>query len=229
MSLVASDGRPQMRLFATLTRFRWFHPEWPVGVVAAASWFLMVILHHSSWGLFDLHGHDAVVIRSMPLGGMPDMVIAKVTMSSADLGWTSRQAVWLLMVGAMMLPPVMPMVRHVELSARWNRRHQIGAVFVGTYLCVWAIFGIIAVSAARWVWGPAPSRWPVIGALFVAAAWECVPWKQRSLRACHRTSSIPPDGWKAGKACIRSAVRYATACVGACWALMLTMAIASHA
>jgi predicted metal-binding membrane protein len=63
----------------------------------------------------------------------------------------------------------------------------------------------------------------------VAAGWELTAAKRRCLRACHRTLPLPPDGWKADAACARFGLRYGWACLGACWALMLAMAIAGHA
>jgi predicted metal-binding membrane protein len=144
-------------------------------------------------------------------------------------GWLAAQGGWLLMASAMMLPPALPAVRRVAMNSKWRRRQRAGALFIGAYLTVWGLFGLLAVPVARWVGDAAAAGWPLAAALVLAAAWELTPSKRRWLRACHRSFPLPPDGWKADVGCASAGLAYGRDCVGACWALMVPMAVAVHA
>jgi predicted metal-binding membrane protein len=234
VSTVAIGNRPRGHVLSRITWARWHHPEWSLGFVVLASWAMLVLLHPGGWFRLGGHAMDATGSTGMPgmmpeMPGMPGMPAMASAVSGSGMGWATRQGDWLLMAVAMMLPSALPMVRHVELNTRWSRRQRSGALFAGSTLAVWALFGLVVVSLTGWMPAAQQDVRPLVGALVLAAAWELTPAKRRSLRACHRTSPLPPNGWKADTACIRSGLRYGMACVGACWALMLCMAIAGHA
>jgi predicted metal-binding membrane protein len=230
-----------------LSRVAWYHPEWIWTLVAVVSWVLLVLVHVRGWSLFgDTHTgvqpadpatttgvagdaamhHTAMNHAAMDHAAMP--AEAPHHMGAHSGSWLSAQGDWMLMATAMMLPAALPMAQHVAMSSRWKRRQRAAAVFVGTYLVVWLLFGVVVVSIARWAPLPTGAEWPLVAVLLVAAAWELTPAKRRWLRACHRTYPLPPDGWKANAGCVRFGLRHGQASVGSCWALMLPMAIAGH-
>jgi predicted metal-binding membrane protein len=197
-----------------------------VALVALACWALLAALHARGWGLPDGHGPDAAHTAADHLA----MHHAAPQPAAEHTGsWLAAQGSWLLMAPAMMLPSALPAARHVALNSRWRRRQRGSAVFVATYLAVWLLFGSVVVSIAGWAHLPTGASWPLVLALVVAAGWELTATKRRCLRGCHRTIPLPPDGWKADAACARFGLRYGWSCFGACWALMLPMALAGHA
>jgi predicted metal-binding membrane protein len=133
---------------------------------------------------------------------------------------------WALMSVAMMLPAALPAVKHVARnSLRWRRRRAT-AQFVAVYLGIWIAFGALALALL------APLRSVPAGALLaaaltLAAAWQLTLPKRRALSACHRSSALPPRGWRATAGVLRFGVRNGCACLASCWALMLVMAVAT--
>jgi predicted metal-binding membrane protein len=208
-----------------LTRARWHHPEWTVALVALAAWVVLAELHRRGWGPFGSHAAATVPAGHQAM----HQAAAGAAAAAPGSGWLAAQGGWLLMAAAMMLPPALPAVHRVAMNSKWRRRQRAGAAFVAAYLAVWGLFGLLAVSVARWAGVPAGADWPLAAALVVAAAWELTPSKRRRLRACHRSPALPPDGWKADLGCGAAGLRYGWSCVGACWALMLPMAVAGHA
>jgi predicted metal-binding membrane protein len=229
--------RPASRL----QRAAWHHPEWTVALVALACWASLATpqLARSATpgghdpGRASTSGGDPAMHHATPQPGDPTPAHAAIqpTMAHPAVqtgGWLAAQGSWLLMAAAMMLPLALPPARHAALNSRWRRRQRASAVFVAAYVTVWLLFGLGAVTAATWVHLPAGTAWPLALTLVVAAGWELTAAKRRCLRACHRTVPLPPDGWKADAACARFGLRYGRSCLGACWALMLPMAIAGH-
>lgn len=126
---------------------------------------------------------------------------------------------WTAMTAAMMLPASWPAARHVgRNSLRW-RRHRAVAEYVAGYLAVWAAVGVVVLLATD------GHRLTPAAALALAATWQTTPWQASFLRDCHRTVPLPPTGWRAAAGALRFGVRNGRACAGACWALMLTMAV----
>ncbi|HEX2149904.1 MAG TPA: DUF2182 domain-containing protein [Actinomycetota bacterium] len=142
--------------------------------------------------------------------------------------WMKLQAGWLLMVVAMMLPPALPMARHVLQNSKRYRRQRAAFLFAGSSLLLWVGVGLCAVSAAALVGAFENRRWLLGGSLLLAAAWELTSQKRRALKACHRTIPLPPDGRKADLACVKLGWNYSRACFRSGWALMLPMAVAGH-
>jgi predicted metal-binding membrane protein len=133
---------------------------------------------------------------------------------------------WLLMVVAMMFPLVMAQVRQAAFHSLWSRRHRAIGVFLTGYVMPWLAFGALVIL----IQGELPiDRWAsVIVAIVIAAAWQASPSKRRALSDCHRIMPLAPRGWRANWDCLRFGCRIGTACVCACWALMLVCAVSDH-
>jgi predicted metal-binding membrane protein len=135
---------------------------------------------------------------------------------------------WVLMATAMMLPTALPAARSISLNGKWKRRQRGPALFAVGYLAVWSAMGALLLSAV-WLIGPkADGPLAVSGALAVAAAWEPTRWKRLCLRACHRSRSLPPDGWRADRASVREGIRNGVWCTASCGPMMAAMAVAPH-
>lgn len=200
-----------------ILRAAWTHPEWAVALAALSSWAVLVFFHdalHVAGAIAGSHVHT--------MNGMRE----PTTSVHAAVPWIVRQGVWMLMAAAMVLPSSLPTVRFVAMNSLWRRRLRAGLAFGIALLGVWFVFGLITISIASALRVPAGSDLVLGAALLVAAGWELTSAKRRFLRACHRTVPLPPRGWRATTACARFGVRYGLACVGACWALMLPMALA---
>jgi heme A synthase len=118
----------------------------------------------------------------------------------------AAQGGWLLMAAPMMLPPALPAVRRVAMDSKWRRRQRTGALFILAYLAVWGLFGLLAVSAARWAGLAEGASWPLAATLVLAAAWELTPSKRGSgpataARRCRPTA-------KADLGCVAAGLRY---------------------
>lgn len=133
---------------------------------------------------------------------------------------------WMLMSSAMMLPAALPAVRHVAVNSLcWRRGRAIGE-FLVVYIGVWIAYGVLVLGALALL-GHARDGVLIVLALAVAAAWQLTPSKLRALQACHRSSPLPPRGWRASVGVMRFGLRNGGACVGSCWAIMLVMAVAT--
>ncbi len=127
---------------------------------------------------------------------------------------------WSLMIAAMMFPLLIAHVRVVASRSLWRRRHRAIALYLIGYGTPWLLFGAIAITTLRYL----SFEWAAAVTLVMAAAWQVTPWKQRGLRACHRTGSLAAFGWRADADCIRSGGTAAYYCLLSCWALMLPCA-----
>lgn len=129
-----------------------------------------------------------------------------------------------LMAVAMMVPTAMPAVRHVGSKSLYWRRRRATAEFLAVYVGLWSLFGALALGSLA-AWGPARSPYALAAALTLAALWQLTPLKQRAQRACHRSRPLPPRGWRASAGVAGFALRYGTACLASCWAMMLAATV----
>ncbi len=130
-----------------------------------------------------------------------------------------------LMSIAMMLPASIPAVQHVAVNSLHWRRRRATTEFLLTYLGIWTSFGAIAsVALARW--HAAHTRVALASVLLLAVAWQLTPIKRRALQACHRSTPLPPRGWRATVGVARFGLRNGGACFASCWAIMFVMAVA---
>lgn len=212
---------------ASWRRTWWQHPELSLAAVAAAAWLAVAAVHLASARVHSMdHGmagqHHAMANRGG--GGEP---VAMSHPGSVPL-FLGSLAVWVLMATAMMLPTALPEARSISLNGKWKRRQRGQALFALGYLASWSALGVVVLCAVRLIGPKVTGPLAVAGALAIAAAWEATRWKRLLLRACHRLSSLPPDGLRADRACIREGIRNGVRCTGSCGPMMVPMALAPH-
>jgi hypothetical protein len=146
-----------------------------------------------------------------------------------SLGWFL--GVWLVMMGAMMLPSVAPTI---ALYARMTRARSPFSplLFSAGYLVTWGAAGLLAFALAR-VGGLAAGdllawhragRWIAGATLLAAAAYELTPLKDVCLGKCRSPLGFLLGSWRGGHAgALRMGARNGAWCVGCCWALMASL------
>jgi predicted metal-binding membrane protein len=129
-------------------------------------------------------------------------------MHGMDMGVATRLgsppyflSMWVPMMAAMMLPGTAPAARRL---ARAGGRVRDITLYVGSYLAIWAVFGIAVYALYR------PHGTATAGAFVVAAAcYELTPLKRRFREMCRDRMS--------------SGLELGLCCVGSSLGLMLTM------
>lgn len=128
---------------------------------------------------------------------------------------------WVLMCVAMMVPVVLPAVRHVAVNSLRRRRVPAMGTFLLGYLAVWVLCGVVLVSA----FARLPPLPLLVAVLLAAVLWQLLPARGACLRACHRTIPLPPTGWRAAVGALRFGLWHGVACLGVCGPLMAVMAV----
>ena len=132
-----------------------------------------------------------------------------------------------------MLPSAVPLLRlFAGVSAGQDGRGRLLAWFVGGYLAVWALFGVVALAfddgvhrlthALPWL---AARPWLVAAAtLGLAGAFQLSPLKDRCLTACRHPAAYLLRHYRRGLgAAFRLGLGHGLWCLGCCWGLMLVM------
>jgi predicted metal-binding membrane protein len=133
-------------------------------------------------------------------------VVAVRQMDGMDMGVATQLgslafflALWVTMMAAMMLPGAAPAVLR---CAHASGRVSAVALFVGSYLAVWALVGIAVYALYR------PHGSLVAGAVAIAAGvYELTPLKQHFRRRCRQS--------------VQSGFEFGFCCIGSCIGLML--------
>ena len=132
--------------------------------------------------------------------------------------------VWVLMMGAMMLPSALPMLR---LYSRMAGSKPAG--FVGGYLVLWSAAGIAAYLAYAVAHGNAISmaemgglgRPIAIGLILAAALYQLSPLKSVCLRHCRSPLAFVMNHWHPGfVGALRMGLQHGSWCLGCCAGLM---------
>jgi predicted metal-binding membrane protein len=134
--------------------------------------------------------------------GVVGWVVTIPRMSGMDMGVASTLgsfpfflSVWVPMMAAMMLPGVAPSV--LRLAGSGRAALEIPR-YVGSYLGVWALFGVLVFALYR------PHGTATAGAITLAAgAYELTPMKRRFRAMCRDRSS---SGLSLGLCCVGSSV-----------------------
>ena len=176
--------------------------------LAAAGWYVVVTRSGGS----TMSGHMAA---------RPDL-----TMGSASLFFT----MWVAMMVAMMFPAAAPMV---VMYGRMRRSDPISvAMFTGSYISLWVVFGALAFALGRIVEAQAgrsmwfSDNWARGGGvlLVLAGLYQLTPLKDVCLRHCRTPLAFVMTHWRDGRSgAVRMGVRHATYCLGCCWLLFLVL------
>ena len=144
--------------------------------------------------------------------------------------------VWVTMMAAMMLPSALPMVQLFDRIGR--DRRDAGkpaprtAVFVASYLAVWAAYGVAAfavyrgISAAHWRFLSWQHHGQIVAGAAVAAAglYELTRLKRACLRHCRGPMHFILGGWRPGnRGAFLMGLEHGGYCVGCCFGLMLIL------
>ncbi|MGH8903777.1 MAG: DUF2182 domain-containing protein [Egibacteraceae bacterium] len=174
----------------------------------------------------------------------PDMRVGILTgaarmssMSSADPSLPMMGLfllTWVVMMVAMMFPAVVPVAVTFD---RWVRRTRPSrsptVLFVGGYLLVWSVIGLVVYGATVYLQplvssGETAVRWGA-GLLVVAGVYQFTPLKSVCLRQCQSPLAFLAQHAeqlrRGGLAPARVGVTHGLFCLGCCWALMLVLVL----
>jgi predicted metal-binding membrane protein len=142
-------------------------------------------------------------------------------------------AVWVVMLGAMMLPTLVPLARmFAPVSARAGHPHTARAGLYGGYLLVWTAFAPVALLfdsgihrlVHAWPWLAAHEGFVLAGALLLAGGYQLSPLKNACLTACRDPLGFLWQHYRRGvRGAVALGARHGLWCLGCCWALMLVM------
>ena len=145
-------------------------------------------------------------------------------------------ATWVAMMVAMMFPAAAPMILlfdRVERGKREAGRSYVPTMyFVGAYLAIWTVFGVLAFALAGgverlaidadWITG----QWARIGGVLLIAAglYQLTPLKEICLSKCQSPMSFLMTSWRDGKAgAVQMGLLHGGYCVGCCWLLFVIL------
>jgi predicted metal-binding membrane protein len=172
----------------------------------------------------------ALAVAGVP-GGCHD---AAAGTRGSEPSWPLAFALWLLMVGAMMLPTVVPLARlFTRVTAGVGSPRAVRLTFLAGYLAVWSGFAALAMlgdGAVDRLVGGARTERVLAAALLVAGLYQLSRAKHACLSACRSPWAFLwqhygrglRGGWTLG-------LRHGLFCLGCCWALMLVMVAAGTA
>lgn len=140
---------------------------------------------------------------------------------------------WQLHIAAMMLPSTLPMIGLFrQVAAGQSRPGAVWACFLGGYLLVWTMFGVLALlgdtllgmALADWHWLMHRPEWMMGAVLVLAGAFQFTSLKSRCLDKCRQPRSFLLAHYRRGLGgAMTLGVRHGLFCLGCCWALMLVM------
>lgn len=173
--------------------------------------------------------------------GMAAHTGMSIPMASAwDLDETAGLALmWIIMMIAMMVPPVTPVILLFAGVSRRRRSQGVPAapvsVFTLGYLLAWTGYAVLAAltqsalhSAA--LLSPAmTSASPLLGGaiLILAGVYQWLPLKGACLSHCRSPLGFFSTEWREGlSGALHMGFRHGSYCVGCCWALMALLFVA---
>jgi predicted metal-binding membrane protein len=181
--------------------------------LAAIGWFVVVRQAGQPMG-------DGMMGDHM-MSGRPDL-----TMGSASLFFT----MWVAMMVAMMFPAAAPMV---VMYGRMRRSDPVSvALFTGSYISLWIVFGGLAFAVGRIIEDrAAASMWVAdnwargAGVLLIlAGVYQLTPLKDVCLRHCRTPLAFVMGHWRDGRTgALQMGFRHALYCVGCCWLLFVVL------
>jgi predicted metal-binding membrane protein len=140
---------------------------------------------------------------------------------------------WVIMVLAMMMPPVLPFLRVMaRLVADRPAGGPLLLVSASAFVLAWTIAGLMLLAGGGLLSAaiggiPFIAERPFLpagAAAVFAGAYQFTPLKKACLAACRSPASIVMTLWRAEtpfRAAAEIGLRYGLVCVGCCWALMV--------
>jgi predicted metal-binding membrane protein len=182
---------------------------------------LLLILAAASWAVLIWQSR---MMKSMGMG---------LTMG---MGAALFLAIWVVMMIAMMFPATATMnlaFARVQRERRSSRRPAVSPwIFVGAYLLVWTLFGLLAylgALAASGLAGQIP--WIMInaariagGILVLAGLYQLTPLKRVCLAKCCRPLDFIRGSWRSGSTgAFRLGLEHGIYCLGSNWLLFVLL------
>jgi predicted metal-binding membrane protein len=205
----------------------------PLARPRAVILYALLALAAVGWGLVIWQaGNDSSMSMSMSMRGEGEMGLDLTMGMAAPL----FLATWVAMMVAMMFPAAAPMILlfdRVERGKREAGRSYVPtAYFVGAYLAIWTVFGVLAFALAGgverlaidadWITG----QWARIGGVLLIAAglYQLTPLKDVCLSKCQSPMSFLMTSWRDGKVgAVQMGLRHGGYCVGCCWLLFVIL------
>jgi predicted metal-binding membrane protein len=193
----------------------------------------LLVLAAVGWGLVIWQaGNDSSMSTSMSMHGDGEMGLDLTMGMAAPL----FLATWVAMMVAMMFPAAAPMILlfdRVERGKREAGRSYVPTMyFVGAYLAIWTVFGVLAFALAGgverlatdadWITG----QWARIGGVLLIAAglYQLTPLKDVCLSKCQSPMSFLMTSWRDGKVgAVQMGLLHGGYCVGCCWLLFVIL------
>ncbi|HEV8205985.1 MAG TPA: DUF2182 domain-containing protein [Acidimicrobiia bacterium] len=193
----------------------------------------LLVLAAVGWGLVIWQaGNDSSMSMSMSMHGDGELGLDLTMGMAAPL----FLATWVAMMVAMMFPAAAPMILlfdRVERGKREAGRSYVPTLyFVGAYLAIWTVFGVLAFALAGgverlatdadWITG----QWARIGGVLLIAAglYQLTPLKDVCLSKCQSPMSFLMTSWRDGKVgAVQMGLLHGGYCVGCCWLLFVIL------
>jgi predicted metal-binding membrane protein len=182
---------------------------------------LLLILAAASWALLIWLSRTAT---TMGMG---------LTMG---MGAVLFLAIWVVMMVAMMFPATAPM--NLTFARVQRERGSFGRavvppwIFVGAYLLIWTLFGVLSYLGANAASELAQQiPWLMMnaariggGILVLAGLYQFTPCKRVCLAKCCRPQQFILDGWRDGHVgAFRLGLSHGLSCLGANWLLFVLL------
>lgn len=162
------------------------------------------------------------------------VIFQQSTMQSEQMGISAPLFItlWVVMMAAMMFPAVGPMVMafaQVQTRRRVDGRFFVPTwIFVGAYMVVWTVFGVLAWAVAAgveavarqtmWLMDNAPRL--ISGLLILAGLYQFSPLKHACLAQCRAPLEFMLNAWRDGYGgAFRMGLEHGVYCLGCCWHL----------
>jgi len=205
----------------------------PLARPRAVILYALLALAALGWGLVIWQaGNDSSMSKSMSMRGEGEMGLDLTMGMAAPL----FLATWVAMMVAMMFPAAAPMILlfdRVERGKREAGRSYVPTMyFVGAYLAIWTVFGVLAFALAGgverlaidadWITG----QWARIGGVLLIAAglYQLTPLKDICLSKCQSPMSFLMTSWRDGKVgAVQMGLLHGGYCVGCCWLLFVIL------
>jgi predicted metal-binding membrane protein len=193
----------------------------------------LLVLAAVGWGLVIWQaGNDSSMSMSTSMHGDGQMGLDLTMGMAAPL----FLATWVAMMVAMMFPAAAPMILlfdRVERGKREAGRSYVPTIyFVGAYLAIWTVFGVLAFALAGGVERLATDadwiteEWPRVGGVLLIAAgiYQLTPLKEVCLSKCQSPMSFLMTSWRDGKVgAVQMGLLHGGYCVGCCWLLFVIL------